>query len=118
MSDDSQLVLPSSFLALFIEPGRIKPSAPRAHILARYELCEDLATMLTDHARNKLWELGVTETDVLERIHRGLLATGDDAQAVQPVQPAEAAWVTRRLAELLDWHCPALEPETKADPGG
>ena len=106
MSDESQIVVPPSFVALFIEPGRVKPNAPREHILARYELCEDLATMLMDHARTKLWELGVTEADVLERIHRGLLA---DAAGVDG---AEAQWVTRRLAELLDWACPALNPAT------
>jgi hypothetical protein len=104
MSDESQLVVPPSFIALFIEPGRIKPNAPREHILVRYELCEDLATMLMDHARSKLWELGITEVDVLERIHRGLLT--NDAG----VDTAEAQWVTRRLAELLEWECPAMDP--------
>jgi len=38
----------------------------------------------------------VTETDVLERILRGLLS-GD------AVDEAEARWVVRRLAEVLDW---------------
>jgi hypothetical protein len=103
MSDESQIVVPPSFVALFVEPGRVKPNASREHISERYELCEDLATMLMDHARSKLWELGVTEADVLERIHRGLLT--DEAG----VDAAEAEWVTRRLAELLDWqafvHC-------------
>lgn len=103
MSDENQIVVPPSFVALFVEPGRVKPNASRQHILARYELCEDLATMLMDHAKSKLWELGVAEADVLERIHRGLL---DDGAGVEVV---EAAWVTRRLAELLDWDCPEFE---------
>lgn len=103
MSDENQIVVPPSFVALFVEPGRVKPNASRQHILARYELCEDLATMLTDHAKSKLWELGVAEVDVLERIHRGLLNDGAGVEVV------EAAWVTRRLAELLDWDCPELE---------
>lgn len=64
MSAESQLVLPPSFLALFIEPGRVKPSAPRQHILSRYELCEDMANLLTDTAKTRLWELGIAETDV------------------------------------------------------
>ena len=97
MSDESQVVVPPSFIALFVEPGRIKPNASREEIAVRYEFCEDLATMLTDHAATKLWELGVTEGDVLERIHRGLVA-GDSG-----VTPAEAGWVTTRLAELLGW---------------
>ena len=97
MSDENQIVVPPSFIALFVEPGRIKPSAPREHIAERYEFCEDLATMLMDPARSKLWELGVDEADVLERVRRGLLA-GDAG-----VNAAEAQWVTTRLAELLQW---------------
>ena len=38
----------------------------RAHIEARYEFCEDMAQMLVDPARTKLFELGVTEQDVLD----------------------------------------------------
>ena len=97
MSDESQIVVPPSFIALYVEPSRIKPNAPREVIAERYEFCEDLATLLVDHARNKLWELGVAEVDVLERIHRGLL-TGEAG-----VSGAEARWVTTRLAELLGW---------------
>ncbi len=104
MSDESQIFVPPSFIALFIEPGRSRPSATREQIASRHEFCEDLATMLTEHASTKLFELGVTEFDVLERIHRGLLA-GDAA-----VTPPEAQWVIRRLAELLGWHGPPSEP--------
>ena len=97
MSDESQIVVPPSFIALYMEPGRIKPTASREDIVARYEFCEDLATMLVDHARTKLWELGVAEIDVLERVHRGLSTDPSG------VNPAEAEWVIRRLAELLGW---------------
>lgn len=111
MSDDNQLQLPPSFVALFIDPGRVKPNAPREVIAERYEFCEDLATMLTDHARTKLWELGITEADVLERTHQGLLA----GQA--GVSAAEAEWVVRRLAELLGWDwSPADDGASSADP--
>ena len=60
--------------------------------------------MLTDHAQTKLWELGVAESDVLERIHRKLLTGEAGLSAV------EAEWVTRRLAELLRWDCTLFEP--------
>ena len=100
MSDESQIVVPPSFIALFAQPGRVKPSERREFIAERHELCEDLATMLTDHALAKLWELGVAESDVLVCIHRGLL-TGEAG-----LSAAEAEWVTRRLAELLNWDCP------------
>jgi hypothetical protein len=103
MSDESQIVVPPSFVALFIEPARVKPNAPREHILERYELCEDLATMLMEHAKTKLWELGVTEADVIVRIHRGLV-TGEAG-----VTGTEAEWVSRRLAELLQWDYPMPE---------
>jgi hypothetical protein len=97
MSDDNQTIIPPSFIALFIEPGRTKPSATREHIYARYDLCEDLANVLTEQASNKLWELGITETDVLERIHQGL---GDVDIGLTAV---EAQWVILRLAEILGW---------------
>ena len=100
MSDDNQTVLPASFIALYIEPGRHKPSATREHMSARHEFCEDLASMLTEQAMTKLWELGVTEADVLERMQRGLLGEGS------VVSQSEARWVITRLAELLRW--PAL----------
>ena len=100
MSEESQIVVPPSFIALYVEPGRIKPRAPREEIAARHEFCEDLATMLTEHAKTTQWQLGITEADVLERIHQGLFTD------TSGVNHAEAEWVTRRLAELLEWDCP------------
>jgi hypothetical protein len=100
MSDDSQIVVPPSFVALFVPPGRTRPAAPREEIAARYEFCEDLAQMLTEPASTRLWELGVSEEVVLERMHQGL--SGDGAT----VSPAEARWVVTRLAELLGWQLP------------
>ena len=102
MSDEYQLEIPPSFIALYLDPGRTRPNAPRAVISGRYELCEDLATMLTDHARTMLFDLGIAEGDVLERCHRGLCVEGGSTNA------AEAEWITRRLAELLGWDCPPL----------
>jgi hypothetical protein len=101
MSDENQILIPASFTALFVARGRSRPDAPRAVIAARYDLCEDMAQMLTEHARTMLFSLGLTEDVVLERIHRGLCA--EDAALGR----AEAGWVTRRLAELLDWPAPA-----------
>lgn len=100
MSDENQIVIPTSFIALFVEPGRIKPHASREVIAERYEFCEDMATMLTEPTANRLWELGITEDDAMERTHRGLL---DEAVGLTS---AEAQWVVRRLAELLGWVAP------------
>ena len=74
--DDNQIVVPPSFIALFVPPGRIRPTASREHIAQRYELCEDMAQMLTQTARARHLDLGITESDVLERIRRGLVQAG------------------------------------------
>jgi hypothetical protein len=105
MSEDNQILVPVSFVALFIAPGAYKPRETRQHISARYELCEDMAQMLTEHAQRKRFELGVSEDVVLQRIHRGLRVQASG------VDEHEAGWVTRRLAELLDWPMPALPDE-------
>lgn len=102
MPEQNQIVIPPSFIALFVPPGRHRPSEPRDVIAARYELCEDLASLLTEKAKTLQWELGVTEADVLERVHRGLL--GGEAG----LSDAEAFWVTCRLAELLQWPFPEV----------
>ena len=96
MSEENQFIVPPSFIALFVPPGRLKPMEPRETIAERYELCEDLAQMLTEHALAKKFELGVAEEDVLERISAGLRTGG-------VVTEAEAVWIIRRLAELLNW---------------
>jgi Fe2+ transport system protein FeoA len=100
MPEDNQTLIPRSFIDLFVPAGRIKPTEPRDVIARRYDLCEDLAQMLTEAARARLFELGITENEVLERVHRGLLA---DAAVVNAT---EARWVLFRLAELLDWPAP------------
>jgi hypothetical protein len=97
MYDDNQTELPRSFIELFMPPGAVKPRETRAFIGSRYDLCEDMAQMLTEHASAKLFELGVTEQDVLERMHRGLV---QDASAFTL---PEAGWIVRRLSELLGW---------------
>lgn len=101
MYEINQNEIPPSFIDLFIPRGATRPSESREVIAARYELCEDLAQMLTEHAVATRADLGVTELDVLAQLLRGLQA------ADSVVRPAEARWVVRRLAELLEW--PALE---------
>lgn len=101
MSEDSQIVVPPAFIALFIPPGRMKPTQAPAHIAARHEFCEDLAQLLMEQAQTLLFSLGVTESDVLQRIHRGLLVDGSG------LTTDEAGWVQHRLAELLGWPQPA-----------
>ncbi len=106
----NQQFIPPSFLALYLTPGRTRPSASREVISARYEYCEDLATALMDMADTQRWSLGVDEEAVLERVWRGLA----DGQA--GVNAPETRWVLLRLAELLNWppwHPPEEEPPTE-----
>jgi len=95
MSDESQIEIPPSFVALYVPPGRIKPTLARSELTQRYELCEDMAQMLVDTARTMEFSLGITQDDVLQRVGQGL--------RVEPavVTEAEAGWVVTRLAELL-----------------
>lgn len=96
MSDDSQIVVPSSFVALYVSPGKIKPAISRQLLVERHEFCEDLAQMLFEQAKAKQWELGISQDVVTERIAIGLSQTPDLVTA------AEAQWVVARLSELLD----------------
>ncbi len=102
MSNENQIEIPPAFMALFLDPGRSKPNASREEITRRYELCDDMANLLTEHARNIQFSLNVLEEAVLLRCHQGLLCE----PAV--VTPAEADWVIHRLAELLAWPQPQL----------
>lgn len=97
MNDENQIYLPESFTALFVPPGKIKPSIGLREMAQRYELCEDLANLLTEKAANMQFTLGITEELVLTQCELGLLAE----PAV--VAPGEARWVVCRLAELLNW---------------
>ena len=101
MSDENQVEIPQSFIALFIEPGRSKLAATRFFIAQRYELCEDMASLLTQTAQEMLHGLGITENDVLQRCFQGLVVDNGVFNA------KEAEWVVRRLAELSQWTQPA-----------
>ncbi len=97
MYDDNQINIPPSFMALFVDPGRSKLNASHDEIAARYELCEDLASMLSETANNMMFSLGISEQDVIERCRLGLV--GEQVVVTKP----EADWVIRRLIELMSW---------------
>lgn len=99
--DESQLLVPDSFAELFITPGQRKPSIDRAALAEKFELCEDMAQMLTEHASQVLVKLGITEGDVLGRMLQGLVA--EEGR----LSEGESLWVVSRLAELLQWPLPA-----------
>lgn len=97
MTSEFQIDIPASFMALYVPPGKIKPTLGLREWAARYELCEDLANLLTEKAANMQFTLGITEELVLAQCEAGLLAE----PAV--VTPGEARWVVCRLGELLQW---------------
>lgn len=96
----NQIEVPASFSALFTTPGGHRLTEPVAVVRERYELCEDLAQMLTAQAAARLDAAGSNETEVLRTMEQALAVEGS------PVSPAEAQWVVRRLAELMDWAAP------------
>lgn len=99
--DDNQIEVPPSFLALFSTPSGHRLTQPMDAVRERYELCEDLAQMLTDQASTALFKTGGSERSVLETLERGLVEGGSG------LQPQEAAWVVTRLAEVLGWERPS-----------
>jgi hypothetical protein len=97
MTIDNQIEPPQSFMAMYVTPGRSRPNAPQEIVLARYEQCEDMACILTEHARTLAFKENFSESEVLARCHQGLR---DDASDFNEM---EAAWVICRLTELLGW---------------
>lgn len=103
MTIDNQIEIPQSFMAMYVTPGHACPNAPQEVVVARYELCEDLACLLTERAQALADKENLSEREVLIRCHRGLLA---DALTLTE---QESAWVLFRLAELLEWTPPVLD---------
>ncbi|MFY9722475.1 MAG: hypothetical protein WA787_14105 [Azonexus sp.] len=97
MPIDNQIEPPQSFMAMYITPGRDRPNAHQEVVLARYEQCEDMATILAEQAQTIAFKENLSEKEVLERCHQGLLADTSD------FSKKEALWVIYRLAELLGW---------------
>jgi hypothetical protein len=108
MDHDHQIFIPESCNAQHATPGG-RPTLPRAELIARYELCEDMANALTEHCQAIHFRDGVDEAEVLRRCHRGLL--------VEPavLTPAQARWVVTRTAELLGWPLQFEEDGSDAD---
>lgn len=101
MDDTSQIQPPPSFAELFRDrSGRLK--TPIAEVVARYELCEDLACHLVEQAQTLYHSGNASEEQVLLGMHAGLTAEGSVVSAT------EAGWIVQRLAELLEWRAPQL----------
>ena len=110
MDDDNQIHVPPSFMAVYTDArGRLTDKADA--VRTRYELCEDLAGHLVEHAQTLYHVQAPSETEILQRIHAGLCTTESG------VSVPEATWIVTRLAELLVWQCPLLQapPPTPVD---
>lgn len=100
MSDDQRTPIPESFLQIHASPSTKRFQDEWELIRTRYELCEDLASHLVATAQALVHDDGLTEEDVLMRLHHALSQT--EAGLVH----AEPTWVVVRLAELLKWNMP------------
>jgi len=87
-------------MAMYLKPGQNRPNASHEVILDRYERCEDMACMLTEHAQTMAFKDDFSEHEVLARCHQGLLAEASN------FTERESDWVIRRLTELLGWPPP------------
>ncbi len=97
MTDESQILVPDSFAALYRDRrGRL--TQPLAELRARSEWCEDLAQMLVEPSRARSLGIGLDDDTVLDRTLAGLLAADPPT-----LNADEARWVVTRLAELLGW---------------
>ncbi|CAN7686125.1 hypothetical protein LJR290_005541 [Variovorax sp. LjRoot290] len=105
MSDDYQIHIPPSFFAIYTD-ARQRLREPLATVRARYEVCEDLANHLVQHAQLLHHVEVPSEEEILLRIHAGLNSPEAGVSA------AEAGWIVQRLAELLGWNCPPLDHHT------
>ncbi|QSI34115.1 hypothetical protein GNX71_32930 [Variovorax sp. RKNM96] len=103
MSDDNQIFIPPSFFAVYSD-ARQRLREPIGVVRERYEICEDLANHLVNHAQIQHHTEVPVESEILRRIHAGL-ATPESG-----VTPGEAEWIVQRLAELLGWPGPGPEP--------
>ena len=101
MDDPNQVEVPPSFVALFTTPGGHRLTEPMKFVRERYELCEDMAQMLTEQASVAQLKSGASEPEVLSGVRHALSTAGS------PLQPPEAGWVVTRIAELLGWASPA-----------
>ena len=109
---DSQILIPDAFIRLFAPPEKRhldvsslmamrKLSEPAQEIARRYEVAEDMAHMLGEQAKDTLFRLHISETDVID----GTLTALESAEnrGLTGLSEGEAAWTVARMAELLGW---------------
>ncbi len=111
MPIDNQIEPPQSFMAMYLKPGQNRPNAPQEEVIARYEQCEDMACILAEQADTLKFKENLSESEVLERCHQGLIDQEAD------FNERESRWVICRLAELMGWEPPAFKDGTSIKVG-
>lgn len=96
--DDSQILIPDAFTAVHSDPVRGKLTISREELAQRFELCEDMANLLSDSTAAQWFKTGLEKQEVLEQVRQGLL--GENSVVIEP----EAQWVVGRLGEVLGWN--------------
>lgn len=95
--DDSQILIPDAFTAIHSDPVRGKLTISREELAQRFELCEDMANLLSDSTAAQWFKTGQEKEEVLEQVRQGLL--GENSVVSEP----EAQWVVGRIGEVLGW---------------
>lgn len=95
--DDSQILIPEAFTAIHSDPVRGKLTISREELAQRFELCEDMANLLSDSTAAQWFKTGLEKEEVLEQVRQGLL--GENSVVSEP----EAQWVVGRIGEVLGW---------------
>jgi len=79
--------------------GRYHAGLTDEELLARYDVCEDLAGQLAEYGSRKMSVSGLPLTDALGRVEKGLKARVGSGQ--WDLSPTEIAWVMKRTQALL-----------------
>lgn len=95
----NQLFIADSFQALYLDKNG-RSTLTREALHARQELCEDLAQSLAEVCLELKSRNDIGLSAAIEQCHGGLLG------ADSGVSRAEADWVARRIAELLQQGVP------------
>lgn len=97
ISQDSQIIIPDAFCAIYTDALRHRLTIGKEELAMRFELCEDMANLLSESTAAQWFKTGHEKAEVLEQVHAGLLVSGSVANE------AEAIWVVHSIEEELGW---------------
>ncbi|MGA0609664.1 hypothetical protein [Caldimonas sp. KR1-144] len=89
--------MPDSFVELY-QDERQRLTIGKQALASLYEFSEDMANLLVEQCQTLHHRDGIDEDQILSRCFNGLVAAPTSLPA------AQAQWIVRRTAELLQWH--------------